>query len=216
MNSLFQRVVQKIRRDSTNAYLGILNLPWYCRFLLQGKASAWNISTHTTKLERLRLYRLALKQPDDAVALEVGSYLGASACFLAEGLSRLPGNAKLLCVDTWHNDTMPEGPRDTYGEFLSNTKPYAGIIIPHRGLSEEVAATIKPDLDLLFIDGDHSYNGCRTDVLCWLPRLKKGGTFVLHDYSYYPEIRKVVRELIDANQIGKGRLVRSVYWAQKL
>jgi predicted O-methyltransferase YrrM len=38
--------------------------------------------------------------------------------------------------------------------------------------------------DLLFIDGDHSYEGCTADLENWFPLLSPGGHVVLHD-SYY-------------------------------
>ncbi len=36
-------------------------------------------------------------------------------------------------------------------------------------------------IDLLFIDGDHTYYGCRTDVVTWYRRVVPGGHIVLHD-----------------------------------
>jgi len=40
--------------------------------------------------------------------------------------------------------------------------------------------------DILFIDGDHSYEGCRSDVDRFVPHnLRPGGYFILHDYYGY-------------------------------
>lgn len=37
--------------------------------------------------------------------------------------------------------------------------------------------------DLIFIDGDHSFEGCLADVARYVPKyLKPGGYFILHDY----------------------------------
>ena len=38
-------------------------------------------------------------------------------------------------------------------------------------------------IDLLFIDGDHSLNGCMADVLDYGPLLRPGGILALHDVS---------------------------------
>lgn len=38
--------------------------------------------------------------------------------------------------------------------------------------------------DVLFVDGDHSYEGCMKDIQTWYPLLSPGGHVVLHD-SYY-------------------------------
>ena len=40
--------------------------------------------------------------------------------------------------------------------------------------------------DILFIDGDHSYECCRGDVDKFVPtNLRAGGYFILHDYFGY-------------------------------
>jgi predicted O-methyltransferase YrrM len=36
--------------------------------------------------------------------------------------------------------------------------------------------------DMVFIDGEHSYEGCKGDILAWLPEIKKGGIIAIHDY----------------------------------
>lgn len=38
-------------------------------------------------------------------------------------------------------------------------------------------------VDMVFIDGDHSYEGCRGDIEAWFPRLKWGGVMAIHDYE---------------------------------
>lgn len=39
-----------------------------------------------------------------------------------------------------------------------------------------------PHADLVFIDGDHSYEGCSGDIQAWLPNIKPGGIIAVHDY----------------------------------
>lgn len=52
-------------------------------------------------------------------------------------------------------------------------------------------------LDLLFIDGDHTYYGIVKDLLSWLPHVKKGGTIMLHDYAKTsPGVMKAVHDYI--------------------
>lgn len=38
-------------------------------------------------------------------------------------------------------------------------------------------------IDMVFIDGDHSYEGCKGDIDAWLPNLKPGGILAIHDYN---------------------------------
>jgi predicted O-methyltransferase YrrM len=72
--------------------------------------------------------------------------------------------------------------------------PQAEALIEKNNLSPYVeyltgdSRVIKLDVvaDLLFIDGDHSYEGCRSDVDRFVPHnLRPGGYFILHDYFGY-------------------------------
>ena len=53
---------------------------------------------------------------------------------------------------------------------------------------------ISPEFDLMFIDGDHSYEGCLRDFKIYSPLLKVGG-FLLFDDQDYPEIHQVMNEI---------------------
>jgi len=43
-------------------------------------------------------------------------------------------------------------------------------------------------IDMVFVDGDHSYEHCKSDAMAWLPHLKKGGIIAFHDYAENPWI----------------------------
>ncbi|NLI80861.1 MAG: class I SAM-dependent methyltransferase [Deltaproteobacteria bacterium] len=189
-------------------------LPMRIRFHRKGHGHAWRIFTHLTAQERLFLYWLASQQPAGSILVEVGSYLGASACFLAAGALEVEGGARLHCVDTWRNHAMSEGVRDTWREFQRNTQIYSSQIVVHRGLSTEVAKCFPGEIQLLFLDGDHSYEGCRNDVVAWLPHLKKGGLLVMHDYAWAEGVQRVVREMVKPLESSRGRVMQNTYWAR--
>jgi hypothetical protein len=89
------------------------------------------IETHMSMEERVVLGTTALSLPDGFVACEIGSYVGASSCFLAAAASVRQG--LIHCVDTWDNRAMaPESPRETYMEFLQNTERFRRYIVAHR------------------------------------------------------------------------------------
>ena len=48
-------------------------------------------------------------------------------------------------------------------------------------------------LDFVYIDGNHSYDSVREDIVLYYPKLKEGGLLAGHDYDY-PEVRKAVDE----------------------
>jgi predicted O-methyltransferase YrrM len=66
--------------------------------------------------------------------------------------------------------------------------------------------TFSEEADLIFIDGDHSYDGCKEDVYKYVSwNLRPGGYFILHDYfGWYDRegrnnspIAKVANEILE-------------------
>ena len=151
------------------------------------------VSSHLTPQERYRLFKLAA---GSETLLEIGSYVGASACCFGAAC-KLKGKGKIYCIDTWNNDAMSEGNKNTYQEFLENTSPFSDFIVPVRGFSTEVVADIESSVqrvDLLFIDGDHSYGGVKADWEAYRKLLGSGSVVVFHDYGWAEGVKRVVQE----------------------
>lgn len=56
-------------------------------------------------------------------------------------------------------------------------------------------------LDMVFIDADHSYEGCSTDIREWFPKVRPGGIigghdYENHDYPFGKEVRRAVDEFV--------------------
>lgn len=168
------------------------------------------IETQLTITERTLLYSLATRLQHGATLVEIGSYRGGSSQFLGCAAQSL--NGKLYCVDTWKSDAMTVERHDTYEDFLRNTAVYGSSVQPLRGRSVEIAKTFHGIIDLLFIDGDHSYEGCRMDVETWSKKLRNGAILIFHDYSWALGVRRVVEEFIVPYQISPGKLIHGTYW----
>lgn len=57
-------------------------------------------------------------------------------------------------------------------------------------------------IDVLFIDGDHSYEGCKADIDGWYPHMKKHGVILFHDCdSTSPGVVKAVEEFANTNKL---------------
>jgi hypothetical protein len=53
-----------------------------------------------------------------------------------------------------------------------------------KGFSYKMADLIPDEsLGLVYIDGDHSYEGTKTDIKYFWPKLKQGGIMAFHDYA---------------------------------
>jgi predicted O-methyltransferase YrrM len=171
-----------------------------------------DIHTDLTIRERLFLFSQTYKNRHNIkVIVEIGSYLGASACFLASGSAK---GSKVYCVDTWTNLAMSEGPKDTYEDFMQNTKTLKDKIVPLKGFSKEIAQQFHEEIDMLFIDGDHSYEGVKNDLYAWLPHTKEATILVMHDYGWAEGVIQVVGEIIKPIEIKKGMPFENMYITQ--
>jgi predicted O-methyltransferase YrrM len=167
------------------------------------------IPTHMTMDEREFLYKSARGLPSGSVIAEIGSYLGSSTCFLASGGRRRI--SKLYCIDTWENDAMSEGPRKTFDAFLQNTSMFKNVIAPLKGKSIEVVKLLDGTIDLLFIDGDHSYEAVVTDLKTYLPKVKAGGLLILHDWGWAEGVQRAVKEMVKPIEIGPPDILPNMY-----
>lgn len=170
-----------------------------------------NIFTHLTHEEKSKLTELATACAGKTY-VEIGSYLGASSCFIASGIKNSGKTARLFCVDTWGNDGMSEGRRDTYNDFLKNTASFEDIIVPLRGKSDTIAKCFDKEIDFLFIDAGHDYEDVKADVLAWFPKLRAGAQVVFHDIGWAEGVQQVVKEQVLQVAYNEGSLP-NMYWA---
>ncbi|HEY0243216.1 MAG TPA: class I SAM-dependent methyltransferase [Gemmatimonadaceae bacterium] len=117
------------------------------------------------------------------VAVEIGSARGKSACYVGRALKE-NGSGKLFAIDP-HTRTNwnDENSIDTLDEMRRNISAF-GIqkqVEIIRDISERAAARWMLPIDLLFIDGDHSYEGVKRDWELFMPHVVPFGLVVFHD-----------------------------------
>ena len=138
------------------------------------------IPTAMSEAELGRLNELAR----DKTVLEIGSRYGASTIGMAGMGARAVYALDWHKGDKWHEAAGLTG--DTLTQFWLHVNHYQlrDKIIPLVGSSQQVLPTLRQGMfDLIFIDGDHSYEGVKYDLEQSLPLLAEGGVVVLHDYE---------------------------------
>jgi hypothetical protein len=166
------------------------------------------------------LYNQAVDEGKDGdTFVEVGSFLGKSASYLAGRIQASGKAIKLICVDNWaHPDypgwwnnvknwvppPCPLPTDDLLGkEFpeafahVINTLGYADIVSLMKLPSVEAAACFgDKSLAFVFIDADHLYEGIRDDIAAWRDKVKFGGVLSGHDYrvQMWPGVERAVDE----------------------
>jgi hypothetical protein len=81
-------------------------------------------------------------------------------------------------------------------------------------MTSKQASIMFPDgyFDMVFIDGDHSYEMAKFDILCWKALLREDGLLIGHDYDSirYPGVVRAVDEVL-----GKVDLFSHTLWTHR-
>ena len=174
------------------------------------------INGHLGLNEGFLLFKIARSLRENSVIVEIGSFKGKSTCFIAEGI----GDKKMqfFCIDPWKDGLMPEKGEGIFNEFLQSTKKYRNRFSILRGFSHEVIKEwpVHRKIDFLWVDGDHSYEGVKRDILDWIPMVKKSSPVCFHDYRDAPGVRKAVNELARDNKIKFVKTEGCIYVSKSL
>lgn len=103
----------------------------------------------------------------------------------------------------------------TYAATKQRLAPFADRACLHRMRSEAFAPFVAiQSLDMVFIDGDHSYEGCRVDIETWWPKIRIGGWFGGHDYMHerFPGVTRAVDEFATAIKAQVERGLDHTWW----
>lgn len=116
--------------------------------------------------------------------LEIGCYRGVSTEFW------LLHCEQVIAVDPWPEPAVRR-------QFLNRCGHYPHLV-RLEGHSPQVfmGRTQYPfkDLDMVYVDGDHSYDAVKADVIATLPYLHDYGYMAGHDY-YLPDVTRALREM---------------------
>lgn len=144
--------------------------------------------------EAAHLFRTVRRLDGLPRVVEIGRYRGGTAFLLAAA------GASVLTIDV--NEQLRES-----DEILRSALARVGL----DGRVEVAYAdsTTFPveagSIDLVFVDGDHRYDGVSRDVAHWIPALRPGGLLVLHDAKWAQPSRPWNRPP-DAAVLGVHRL----------
>jgi len=152
--------------------------------------------------------------PDGSHFVEIGTWKGTSAAFMAVELINQNKNIKFDCVDTWEGSEEHRDPTNPsyepnlinkdylYELFLKNTESVKNIINPIRKASLDAVHLYEDNsLDFVFIDASHDYENVLKDITAWYPKIKhRTGIISGHDIKW-PNIRRAVDEFFNAKNL---------------
>lgn len=143
------------------------------------------------KQKHLLVKLLELFLPDNYVGAEIGIDFADTTGCLLNHCSRM---SLLYAIDPY------EG-RDDRANRTKLLLTQKGRCCFYRDKSENVV-NLLPQLDFVFIDGDHSYEGVKIDLEKYVPKLKLGGLLIGHDWMTSSSIKvaHAAGEYLENNQ----------------
>lgn len=148
--------------------------------------------------------------------VEVGTWKGMSAAYMAVEIINSGKDIRFDCIDTWDfvgstrwsaqlttdGAGIPQHMFDSlYEVFLKNIEPVRHKINPVKSLSWDGAALYEDNsLDFVFIDAAHDYESVKKDLKAWFPKIKKGGLIAGHDFECV-DVREATAEFFEGRTI---------------
>ena len=128
------------------------------------------IKRQITDYQAAPLYALAKQyNREGARILEIGTAWGYSCAVMAQAAPK----AQIVTLN----------PKPSEVEVARQNLSLFRNVEVRQQLSTEYWTTYQgPNLDMVFVDGDHSYNGVMADCV-WFNHLNAGGLILFHDYS---------------------------------
>jgi predicted O-methyltransferase YrrM len=149
--------------------------------------------------EAALLYRLGRDATTGPVA-EIGRFKGGSTFVFA---ASMPDGVELWSYDL-HVAPRPDMPGDRLDAELSEALARFGLAHKvHLLVADSRTAEPPPEpIEVLFIDGDHSYDGAKADFQRWSEYVRPGGHVLFHDAvdtggygNHYPGVVRLMTEI---------------------
>ncbi|MBV9757221.1 MAG: class I SAM-dependent methyltransferase [Alphaproteobacteria bacterium] len=120
------------------------------------------------------------------VIVELGTHNGVSYAAFCEAALRAQLEVRCFAADTWLGDEQAgHFDESVYREFREFHDPRYGEFstLVRSRFDDAVSTFADGTVDLLHIDGIHTYDAARHDFETWLPKLSERGVVLFHDIA---------------------------------
>lgn len=122
------------------------------------------------------------------VYVELGTHMGDSYCAFCQAVETLQLDTTCYAVDTWAGDEHTGHYDDSiYEDLLAYTNAHYGgfSTLIRRFFDDALDLFDDHSIDLLHIDGTHTYDAVKRDFEAWLPKMSQRGVIIMHDINEY-------------------------------
>lgn len=114
--------------------------------------------------------------------LEIGIYEGISGCFMLDNILTHP-DAEYIGIDPYESEHKHALLTATMNLEKHNDKCWMIVDFSYNVLPRLLATGGAEQFEMIYIDGCHSYAGCKLDLEQSWPLLKRGGIILCDDYE---------------------------------
>lgn len=154
------------------------------------------IRMDTSSAERHLLY-LMPSVCGNGLYIDIGSLKGGSSCILGHGIKDNNVNGEIYTIDLFELDPILNKKkcrkiRENINNYFKDNLNVPINVIKHD--SSSYANILNKEISFAFIDGDHSYAGCKKDWNEWSKYVKINGCVAFHD-CHILDVDKVINEI---------------------
>lgn len=128
-----------------------------------------------------------VQQTRPRVYVELGTHTGNSYFAFCQSIRELKLASKAYAVDTWQGDDQAGFYGDeVFREVSEHNKLYSDFsTLIRKTFDQALDSFAEKSIDLLHIDGLHTYEAVKHDFESWLPKLKPNAIVLFHDSNVH-------------------------------